>query len=107
MSLTRRGAHRPGHISESGEELELSYTLIPALWGRGLAFQAAIAVLRAAARELPDEPVIVVTQSANTRSLNLARRLGFVPAMTFEEFGDEQTLSVVDLREFGADAADA
>lgn len=105
MALTRRGAHRPGHISESGEELELSYTLIPVLWGRGLAFQAATAVLHAAARELPDEPVIVVTQSANVRSMNLARRLGFVPVLTFDEFDVEQTLWVVDLREFGAGTA--
>ena len=88
VSLTRRGVHHPGHLGPSGEELELAYTLNRPFWGRGLAYQAALALLRAASVELPDEPVIVVTQSANTRSLNLARRLGFVPAMTFEEFGE-------------------
>lgn len=99
VSLTRRGMHHPGHLGQ-GEELELAYTLDRSVWGRGLAYQAASAVLRAAARELPDEPVIVVTQSANTRSLNLARRLGFVPAMTFEEYGEEQTLAVARLHAF-------
>ena len=103
VSLTRRGLHHPGHLGPSGEELELAYTLDRRFWGRGLAYQAASAVLRATAAELPDEPVIVVTQSANTRSLNLARRLGFVPTMTFEEFGEQQTLAVASLRDFAPD----
>lgn len=97
VSLTRRGMHHQGHVRPTGEELELSYTLDRRAWGRGLAYQAAIAVLRSAAAELPDEPVIVVTQTANVRSLNLARRLGFVTASTFTEFGAEQTLAVVNL----------
>ena len=80
----------------------MAYTLDRRFWGRGLAYQAASALLRTAAAELRDEPVIVVTQSANTRSLNLARRLGFVPAMTFEEFGEEQTLAVANLGRFVA-----
>jgi RimJ/RimL family protein N-acetyltransferase len=105
MSLTRRGVHHPGHISPDGEELELAYTLSPSAWGRGLAFAAATALLRQAAADLPDEPVIIVTQSANTRSLNLARRLGFVAAMTFEEYGAEQTLVVGNLGEFTAPRA--
>ena len=100
VSLTRRGVHHPGHLTPSGEELELAYTLSPSCWGRGLAHQATRAVLRAAAAELPDEPVIVVTQSANARSLRLARRLGFLPAMTFEEFGEQQTLAVAGLHDF-------
>ncbi|KAA0101846.1 N-acetyltransferase [Mycolicibacterium sp. P1-18] len=100
VSLTRRGLHHPGHLGPSGEELELAYTLERRFWGRGLAFQAASALLRIAAAELRDEPVIVVTQSANIRSLNLARRLGFHPAMTFEEFGEEQTLAVANLGRF-------
>lgn len=100
VSLTRRGAHHPGHLAPQGEELELAYTLTRTDWGRGLAFQAATAVLRRAAADLPDEPVIVVTQSANIRSLALARRLGFVPAMTFIEHGMEQTLAVANLHRF-------
>jgi RimJ/RimL family protein N-acetyltransferase len=100
MSLTRRGVHHPGHISPDGEELELAYTLSPPAWGRGWAFQAATAILRAAAAELPDEPVIIVTHSANARSLSLAQRLGFEPAMTFSEHGVQQTLAVVNLRDF-------
>ena len=41
------------------------------------AFEAAMAALRAAAGELPDQPVLVVTQTANHRARKLASRLGF------------------------------
>lgn len=102
ISLTRRGAHHPGHLTPEGEELELAYTLQRSDWGRGVAFRAATALLRRAAADMPDEPVIVVTQSANARSLRLCTRLGFTPAMTFEEFGAEQTLAVVRLGDFAA-----
>jgi RimJ/RimL family protein N-acetyltransferase len=100
MSLTRRGTHHPGHVRPTGEELELSYTLDRPAWGRGLAHAAATALLRTAATALADEPVIVVTQSANVRSLRLAQRLGFLAAATFEEFGAEQTIAVASLHSF-------
>jgi len=71
-------------------------------WGLGLAFEAATAVLRAAAAELPDQPVILITQTANQRSLRLAARLGFQPVSTFEAFDAEQTLCRADLHSFKA-----
>ncbi|MFI9597954.1 GNAT family N-acetyltransferase [Nonomuraea sp. NPDC052265] len=101
LALDRRAADRPGHVTGDGEELELSYVLRRAAWGSGLAYEAAIAALRAAAGELPDQPVLVVTQTANERSLRLAARLGFRPVATFEEFGAEQTLGVAGLSWFG------
>ncbi|MEV4108562.1 GNAT family N-acetyltransferase [Nonomuraea sp. NPDC049695] len=100
LALARRSAERPGHVTEDGEELELSYVLRRSAWGVGLAFEAATAVLRAAAGELPDQPVVVVTQTANRRSLKLAARLGFRQVGTFEQFGAEQTLSTADLHSF-------
>lgn len=72
-------------IGEGGE-LELSYVLRRGAWGAGLAFEAAAAALRAAAGELPDQPVLIVTQSANDRSRRLAGRLGFQEVSQFEEF---------------------
>lgn len=68
----------PGHVTEDGHELELGYLLLAESWGAGLAFEATSAVPRAAADELPDQPVILVTQTANERSLRLAVRLGFL-----------------------------
>lgn len=102
LMLDRRSADRPGHITEDGEELELSYVLRRSAWGAGLAFEAATVALRAAADELPDQPVLVVTQSANQRSLKLATRLGFHHVNTFEEFGAEQTLGAARLHSFKA-----
>ena len=102
VELKRRAAELPGHVTEAGDELELGYLLRPDAWGAGLAFEATTAVLRAAADELPDEPVILVTQTANTRSLSLAVRLGFQPVSTFREFDAEQTLALASLHSFKA-----
>jgi RimJ/RimL family protein N-acetyltransferase len=97
LTLNRRSADRPGHLAEDGEELELSYLLRRSAWGAGLAFEATTTALRAAAANLPDQPVLLVTQTANDRSLRLAARLGFQPVSTFEEFGAQQTLAVARL----------
>lgn len=98
--LARRSTDGPGHVTEDGEELELGYVLRRGAWGAGFAFEAATVALRAAADELPDQPVVLVTQTANKRALNLAARLGFRPIRTFEEFGAEQTLCTAPLSMF-------
>ncbi|MEU6722980.1 GNAT family N-acetyltransferase [Nonomuraea wenchangensis] len=100
LMLARRSADRPGHVTEGGGELELGYVLRRSAWGAGFAYEAATAALRAAADELPDQPVLVVTQTANQRSLKLAARLGFRPVSTFEEFDAEQTLCTAPLSSF-------
>lgn len=100
LGLSRRPADRPGHVTPEGEELELSYVLRRGAWGTGLAFEAATAALRAAAQELPDQPVLVVTQTANHRARKLADRLGFQEVDTFQEHDAEQTLAVAALHSF-------
>ncbi|MBE1582580.1 GNAT family N-acetyltransferase [Nonomuraea angiospora] len=100
LMLARRSADRPGRVTEDGEELELGYVLRRSAWGAGFAFEATTVALRAAADELPDQPVLIVTQTANTRSLKLAARLGFRPVSTFEEFDAEQTLCTAPLSVF-------
>ncbi|MER7780682.1 GNAT family N-acetyltransferase, partial [Streptomyces sp. NPDC096191] len=97
LMLDRRSADLPGHVTDEGEELELTYLLRRKAWGAGLAFEAAITALRAAADELPDQPVLVVTQTANERSLKLAARLGFQRMNTFEAHDAEQTLAATNL----------
>ncbi|HEX5406128.1 MAG TPA: GNAT family N-acetyltransferase [Pseudonocardiaceae bacterium] len=103
--LNRRAVDEPGHAVEEGGELELGYLLRRDAWGAGLAFEATTAVLRAAAAELPDQPVLLLTQTANQRSLRLADRLGFQPVSTFEQFDAEQTLCVASLHSFRAEGA--
>ncbi|MEV4125272.1 GNAT family N-acetyltransferase [Nocardia sp. NPDC049707] len=100
LMLNRRSADQPGHLTEDGEELELTYLLRRNAWGAGLAFEAATAALRTAANELPDQPVLVITQTANHRSLKLATRLGFQTVSTFEEHGAQQTLATTRLHTF-------
>ncbi|WP_210589376.1 GNAT family N-acetyltransferase [Streptomyces sp. GESEQ-35] len=102
LVLDRRSADLPGHVTEEGGELELTYLLRHNAWGAGLAFEAATAALRAAADELPDQPVLVVTQTTNERSLKLAARLGFQRISTFEAYDAEQTLAVTNLHSFRA-----
>jgi RimJ/RimL family protein N-acetyltransferase len=102
LELKRSAADLPVHVTEEGQELELGYLLHPDAWGAGLAFEAATAALRAAANELPDQPVIIVTQTANERSLKLAVRLGFQPVSTFEMYDAEQTLGLASLHSFRA-----
>lgn len=102
LMLNRRSADQPGHLTEDGEELELTYLLLRKAWGSGLAFEAATAALRIAAAELPDQPVLIITQTANDRSLRLATRLGFQPVSTFEAFGAQQTLATTRLHTFKA-----
>lgn len=100
LGLSRRPPARPGHVTDEGGELELSYVLRRGAWGAGLAFEAAAAALHAAAGELPDQPVLIVTQTANRRARRLADRLGFQEVGVFEEYGAQQTLIVASLSSF-------
>lgn len=102
LFLSRRAADLPGHVAEAGGELELGYLLRRRAWGAGLAFEAISAALRAAADELPDQPVILLTQTANERSVRLAVRLGFRQVDTFEWYDAEQMLGVASLHSFRA-----
>jgi RimJ/RimL family protein N-acetyltransferase len=102
MQLMPRPSDRPGHLTADGDELEIGYLLHRSAWGRGYAFEAAAAILRAGAAELPDQPVILITQAANTRSRRLADRLGFQLVRTFQAYDAEQILSAADLHTFKA-----
>lgn len=90
VSFARRDRERLGHVLPDGGEVELGYMFLPGAWGLGYASEAIRSALDWAARALPGEPVVVCTQSANTASVRLAQRLGFVEVGRFEEFGAEQ-----------------
>jgi RimJ/RimL family protein N-acetyltransferase len=90
VTFVRRDRERPGHVRPDGGEIELGYMFLPAACGFGYASEATRAALDWAARALPGEPVVLCTQSANTASVRLAQRLGFVEVERFEEFGAEQ-----------------
>jgi RimJ/RimL family protein N-acetyltransferase len=100
MVLSRRSPELPGHVQEGGNELELTYVFLPHAWGHGYALEAAEALLQCAAVELSDQPVVIITQTANRASLRLAERLGFRVVGTFEQYAAEQTLATARLGTF-------
>lgn len=93
VGIGPREAGRPGRVHAAGGDLELSYALPVAAWGRGLAEEGCRAVLAWADAHL-GTPLVLCTQSANLRSLALALRLGFTEVERFEEFGAEQWFGV-------------
>ncbi|MCB5169565.1 GNAT family N-acetyltransferase [Streptomyces bambusae] len=95
VTLDRRGAERPGHVRPDGGETELGYLFLPEAWGYGYAAEACTAALGWFAGALPDEPVVLCTQTANTRAMRLAAKLGFTEADRFEEWGAEQWFGVL------------
>lgn len=87
-------------LSRERGELEVSYQLLPRFWGQGFATEAVAAILAWAHEHLHDSGVIAVTQAANSASLGLLARLGFVARERFVEFGADQVLLH---RELGAE----
>ncbi|RAJ82675.1 acetyltransferase (GNAT) family protein [Streptomyces sp. PsTaAH-137] len=67
---------------------------LPKAWGHGYAAEACQAALDWFAETLPGEPVVLSTQTAHTRSVRLAAKLGFTETERFDEFGAEQWFGV-------------
>lgn len=59
-------------MQDAGNELELTYVLRHRAWGKGYATEAAVALLGCPAAELSDQTVLIITQTANRASLQLA-----------------------------------
>lgn len=94
VSLARRDAERPGHLSASADEVEIGYLFLPASWGHGYATEAVAAVLDWTQTHLPSEPVVLCSQSANKAFVRLAARLGFREVDRFVEYDAEQWFGV-------------
>jgi RimJ/RimL family protein N-acetyltransferase len=94
VTLERRDAERPGHVCPDAGQAELGYLFLPEAWGRGYAAEACAAALDWFADALPNEPVVLCTQTANDRSMRLAAKLGFTEVERFEEYGAEQWFGV-------------
>ncbi|MFJ3664968.1 GNAT family N-acetyltransferase [Streptomyces sp. NPDC090106] len=87
--LRRSPAHsRPAAAGKA----DLGYLFLPRAWGFGYAAEACAAALDWFATVCPGEPVLLTTQSANTRSMRLAARLGFTEVERFTAWDAEQWL---------------
>lgn len=90
--LLRRvtGQHRPAAVGK----VDLGYLFLARAWGSGYATEACAAALDWVARELPHEPVVLTTQSANASSMRLAAKLGFTEVERFVAWDAEQWLGL-------------
>jgi RimJ/RimL family protein N-acetyltransferase len=77
-------------VRAAAGKAELGYLFLPQAWGFGYAAEACAAALDWLAGELPGEPVVVFTQTANARSMRLAAKLGFTEVERFQAWGAEQ-----------------
>jgi RimJ/RimL family protein N-acetyltransferase len=82
-----------GRAAAAGKA-ELGYLFLPQAWGFGYAAEACAAALGWLAGELPGEPVVLFTQTANARSMRLAAKLGFTEVERFEAWAAEQWLGI-------------
>ena len=79
-----------GSVPAAAGKAELGYLFLPRAWGFGYAHEACAAALAWLDVELPGEPVVIFTQTANARSMRLAAKLGFIEAGRFEAWDAEQ-----------------
>ncbi len=94
VTLDPRDAERPGHVRPEGGEPELGYMFLPRAWGHGYASEACRAALGWCAAAHPGEQVVLTTQTANSRAVRVATKLGFTAAGRFEEYGAEQWFGI-------------
>jgi RimJ/RimL family protein N-acetyltransferase len=85
--LSRASGHGP---PAAAGQAELGYLFRPQARGFGYAAEACAAALGWFAAELPGEPVVLFTQTANARSMRLAAKLGFTEVERYEAYGAEQ-----------------
>ena len=72
------------------DRAELGYLVLPRVWGFGYAAEACAAALGWLGDALPREPVVLKTQTANSRSMRLAAKLGFTEVERYQAWGAEQ-----------------
>ncbi|MFF9156870.1 GNAT family N-acetyltransferase [Streptomyces sp. NPDC014846] len=94
VTLDRRDTDTRLHARPDAVVAELGYLFLPEAWGRGYAAEACAAVLDRFAGAFPREPVVLRTQTANTRAMRVAAKLGFSEVERYEEYGAEQWLGV-------------
>ncbi|MDQ1046372.1 RimJ/RimL family protein N-acetyltransferase [Streptomyces sp. V4I2] len=94
LDRSRRHGSDPGARDVVDLHGAIGYLFLPETWGYGYAAEACTAALDWFADELPGEPVVLFTQTANARSIRLAAKLGFAGAERFEAYGAEQWLGM-------------
>jgi [ribosomal protein S5]-alanine N-acetyltransferase len=89
---------------EGMEEMELTYELLPELWGRGLATEAARACLRHAFEEVGLRRVIAGADAPNAASLRVIEKLGMEPTGNINPFVPDAPYYVLYREDFSTSA---
>lgn len=71
--------------------IDIRYGLIPKMWGRGYAFQAALAVLSYGFIILKLHKIYGAAVPGNSPSISILAKLGMKPDATFDVYGDVVT----------------
>ncbi len=75
-------------LEHRGPEVELGYDLHPSAWGRGLATEAARAVIRHAFGRLGIDRVVAVVKPEHLASQRVLEKVGLQPAGTRNAYGE-------------------
>lgn len=86
VGLVELGPHKDGN------DYEMSYQFDPTFWGRGFAKESIQAVISHAIDEAGLGRIIAETQSVNSASCRLLRKLGMVEVERVDRFGAEQII---------------
>lgn len=81
----------------NGIDKEISYQFLPEYWGKGYVYEVLTWLLDHCKNDLCVETVVSETQSANTRSCNLLKRLGYEEKERLIRFGAEQIIYIKQL----------
>ena len=95
VMLDPRDAESSVKVCPDAGEAEIGYMFLPESWGHGYAAEACAAALDWFAIALPGQRVVLCTQTANTRSMRLAKTLGFTELERFHQYNAEQWLGVL------------
>ena len=80
-----------------GEDIEVSYLLLPEWWGRGVMWWGLLDALRLYAETHQAERVIAETQTANLRSCRLLESLRFTLVRELTRFGAQQKIYALEM----------
>ena len=78
-----------------GFYMEVSYEFLSSSWGNGYASETVEKVIQYAFESLKLSTLVAETQSANTASCNMLRRLGFNETQKVTRFGFEQIVFTI------------
>jgi RimJ/RimL family protein N-acetyltransferase len=76
---------------------DLGFAFLPEVEGKGLAYEATMAILDYTKNELALPRLLAITQQDNQRSINLLKRSGFIQQGTIQPPGEPEDLVLFDI----------